>query len=56
MSNAKNIDEIDFYLKSQYLTYNEEQRTFIQDILSQEDISSFEAIYEDVKTFSKFLK
>ena len=27
--NAKNIDEIVFYLKSQYLTYNEEQRTFI---------------------------
>ena len=42
--NAKmvNIDEIFFYLKSQYLTHNEEQRTFIQNIPSQENMPSFD--------------
>ena len=33
-----------FYLKSQYSTYNRNQITFIQEIASQEDVSSFEAI------------
>ena len=46
IKNAKkmNIDEIFFYLKSQYSTYNRNQITFIQEIASQEDVPSFEAI------------
>ena len=44
IKNVKNVYEINFYLKFQYLPHNEEQRTFIQDIPSQEDIPSFKAI------------
>ena len=59
-----NIDEIFFYLKSQYLTHNEEQRTFIQNIPSQENMPSFDywllinwlPITDYLKTFSKSLK
>ena len=51
-----NIDEIIFYLKSQYLAHNEEQRTFIQDIPSEENMPSFEAITGYLKTFSKSIK
>ena len=56
--NAKkmNIDEIIFYLKSQYSTDNRNQITFIQDIPSEGDVPSFEAISEDLKTFSKSMK
>ena len=45
-----------FYLKNQYLPRNEEQRTFIEDISSQEDILSFEVITDYIKTFSKSIK
>ena len=48
-----NIDEIIFYLKSQYLLYNDEERTFIDDIPSEENMPSFEAITGYLKTFSK---
>ena len=51
-----NIHEIIFYLKSRYSTDNRNQITFIQDIPSQGDVLSFEAISEDLKTFSKSMK
>ena len=51
-----NIDEIIFYLKSQYLLYNDEERTFIDDIPSEENMPSFEAITGYLKTFSKSIK
>ena len=51
-----NIHEIIFYLKSRFPTDNRNQITFIQDIPSQGDIPSFEAISEDQKTFSKPMK
>ena len=56
IKNVKNVYEVIFYLKSQYLPHNEEQRAFIQDIPSQEDIPSFEAIVDYLKTFSKSIK
>ena len=56
IKNVKNVYGIIFYLKSQYLPHNEEQRTFIQGILSQEDITSFKAITDYLKTFSKSMK
>ena len=46
-----NIDEIIFYLKSQYLAHNDEQRTFIPNIPSGENMPSFEAITGYLKTF-----
>ena len=49
-----NIEEIIFYLKSQYLEHNPEDRTFILDIPSEEP--SFEAITDNLKTFSKSIK
>ena len=51
-----NIDEIIFYLNSRYSTGNRNQITFIQDILSQEDIPSSEAISDYLKSFSKSMK
>ena len=51
-----NIHKISFYLKSQYSTDNSNQITFIQDIPSQGDVPSFEAISEDLKTLSKSMK
>ena len=58
VKNAKkmNINEIIFYLKSQYSTDNRVQITFIQDIPSQGDIPSFEAISEKLKDISKSMK
>ena len=50
---AKNVHEIILNLNSRYLPHHKEQRTFMQDIPSQEDISSFEAITDYLKTFSK---
>ena len=44
-----NIDEIFFYLKSIYSTHNEEPRTFINDIPTEEP--SFEAMTNYLKTF-----
>ena len=44
-----NIEEILFYLKSQYLEQNPEDRTFIPNIPSEEP--SFEAITDNLKTF-----
>ena len=46
-----NNDEIIFYLKSQYLAHNDEQRTFIRNIPSDENMPSFEAITGYLKTF-----
>ena len=48
------IDEIIFYLKSMYSTHNEELRTFIDDIPTND--SSFEAMTNRLKTFSKCIK
>ena len=58
VKNAKmmNNDEIIFYLTSQCLTHNEEQRTFIQNIPSEKNIPSFEGITDYLKTFSKSTK
>ena len=49
-----NIDEIIFYLKSTYWTHNEEQRTFIDNIPTEEP--SFEEMTNYLKTFSKYIK
>ena len=49
-----NIDEIIFHLKSMYSTHNEEPRTLTNDIPTKEP--SFEAINNDLKTFSKCIK
>ena len=46
-----NIDEIIFYLKSQYLAHNNEQRNFIR-LPRKENTPSFEAITDSQKTFS----
>ena len=46
-----NIDEIIFYLKFMYSTHNEEPRTFINNIPTEEP--SFEARTNYLKTFSK---
>ena len=51
-----NIDEIIFYLKSQYLEHNDEERTFIPNIPREENMPSFEAIIGYLKTFLKFIK
>ena len=56
IKNVKNVMKQCFYLKNQYLPDNEEQRTFIEDIPSQEDILSFEVITDYIKTFSKSIK
>ena len=50
------IDEMIFYLKSQYYAHNDEERTFIANILSEENMPSFEAITGYLKTFSKSIK
>ena len=49
-----NINEIIFYLKSQYLAHNSQERTFIPDIPNEEP--SFKAITGYLKTFSKSIK
>ena len=56
--NAKkmNINEIIFYLKSEYSADNRDQITFIQEILSQGDVPSFEEISEDLEAISKSIK
>ena len=49
-----NTDEIIFYLKSMYLTHNEEPRAFIHDIPTEEP--SFESItdyFNGVKSIQK---
>ena len=51
-----NTDEIIFYLKSQYLAHNDEERTFIPHIPSEENMPFFEAITGYLKTFSKSIK
>ena len=49
-----NIEEIIFYLKSQYLEHNSQERIFIPNIPSEEP--SFEAVTDNLKTFSKSIK
>ena len=49
-----NIDEIFFYLKPMYSAHNEEPRTFINNIPTDEP--SFEAMTNHLKTFSKCIK
>ena len=49
-----NTEEIFFYLKSQYLEHNPEDRTFVSNIRSEE--LSFEAITGNLKTFPKSIK
>ena len=48
-----NIDKMIFYLKSQYLAHNAQERSFILNISSKENMPSFEAITDYLKTFSK---
>ena len=43
-------------LKNQYLPHNEERGTFIEDIPSQEDRFTFEAISDSLKTLLKSIK
>ena len=52
VKNEKNVGEIIFNLKNQYSPHNEERRTFIKDIPSQEDQFTFEEIFDSLKTFS----
>ena len=54
-NDAKNVNEIIFYLKNQYLSHNEEPGAYIEDIPSQED-RSFDKISDYLKTFSKSIK
>ena len=58
IKNAKkvNFDEIIFYSKSRYSSNNRDEITFIQGIPSKGDISSFEGVSENLKTFLKSLK
>ena len=49
-----NTEEKLFYLKSQYLKHNPQDRTFISNILSEEP--SFEATTGNLKIFSKSVK
>ena len=49
-----NIEQTIFYLKSQYLEHNPQERTFILNIPSEEP--SFEAITGNLKTFLKSIK
>ena len=49
-----NIEEMIFYLKSQYLEHNPENRTFIPDIPGEEP--SFEVITSNLKIFLKSIK
>ena len=53
VNEVKNVNEIIFNLKNQYLLHNEERGTFIEDILIQEDLFTFETISDSIKTFSK---
>ena len=48
------IEKVIFYLKSQYLEHNSQDRTFIPNITSEDP--SFEAITGNLKTFSKSIK
>ena len=51
-----NINETIFYLKSQYLANNSQERTFIPNIPSEENMPSFEVITGNLRTFSKSIK
>ena len=53
VNEVKNVNEIIFNLKNQYLLHNEERGTFIEDILIQEDLFTFGTISDSIKTFSK---
>ena len=52
VKNEKNVNEISFYLKNQYSPHNEERRTFTEDIPSQEDQFTFEAISDSLELVS----
>ena len=54
--NKKNFNEIDFYLKIQYLPHNDERRTIIEDIPNEEDQFPFEEKSDYLRTFSKSMK
>ena len=54
-NDVKNLNEIIFYLKNQYLPHNEGRGAFIEDIPNQED-RSFEEISDYLKTFSKSIR
>ena len=45
---------VNIYLKSQYLPQNEEQRPYIPDILSEENIPYFEATTDYFKTMTEY--
>ena len=54
-NDVKNVNEIIFYSKNQYLPHNEEWGAFIEDIPNQED-QSFKEVSDYWKTFSKSIK
>ena len=53
---VKNVNEIIFNLKNQFLPHNEERGTFIEDIPSQEDQFTFEAISDSMKLKTRALR
>ena len=55
-NDVKNVHEIIFYLKNQYLPYNEAQGTSIEDIPNKRDQFLFKVIPNYLKTFSKSIK
>ena len=56
-NNAKKIDVDEIsYLKSQYSANNKDQITFIKHFSSIEEVSSFEEIFEELKTILKCVK
>ena len=54
-NDVENVNEINWYLKNQYLPHNEKRRDFIEDIPSQKD-RSFEEVSDYLKKFSKSIK
>ena len=52
---VKNVNEIICYLKNKYLTHNEEQRPFIEDIPNQEDQFAFKAISDSINFFQNLV-
>ena len=50
------IDEKISCLKSQYVTNNKDQMTFIENFPRVKEVPSFEGILEDLKTISKCMK
>ena len=50
---VESVNEIICYLKNRYLPHDEERGTYIEDMLSQEDQFTFEAISNSIKNFTR---